>query len=65
MRLHRSFGLATLAALLISYTACVPAATIDFDAATIGDLDKAFRAGTLTSEQLVQECLARIEAYDA
>lgn len=64
MRLHRSFGLATLAALLISYTACVGAASIDFDAATIADLNQAFKAGTLTSEQLVQQCLARIEAYD-
>jgi len=51
--------------LLISYAACAPAATIDFDAATIGDLGQAFQAGTLTSEQLVQKCLARIEAYDA
>ncbi|HEY6645343.1 amidase family protein [Povalibacter sp.] len=64
MRLHRSFDLATLAALLIGYTACVQAATIDFDAATIGDLNQAFQAGTLTSEQLVQHSLARIEAYD-
>lgn len=64
MRLHRSFGLATLAALLIGYLPCVSAATIDFDAATVGDLDKAFQAGTLTAEQLVQQCLARIEAFD-
>lgn len=64
MRLHRSFGLSTLAALLIGFTACVQAASIDFDAATIEDLNQAFKAGTLTSEQLVQHCLARIEAYD-
>ena len=65
MRLNRSFRLTTLAALLIGYTACAPAATIDFDAATIGDLGRAFQAGTLSSEQLVQHCLARIEAFDA
>jgi amidase len=64
VRLHRSFGLSTLAALLIGFTACVRAASIDFDAATIEDLNHAFKAGTLTSEQLVQHCLARIEAYD-
>ncbi|MDR3419366.1 MAG: amidase family protein [Nevskia sp.] len=40
------------------------AARLDFDAATIADIDKAFDAGTLTSEQLVQMCLARIDAYD-
>ncbi|MFC4314498.1 amidase family protein [Steroidobacter flavus] len=64
MRLHRSFRLAALAALLISYTVCVRAAAIEFDAATISDLNRAFEANTLTSEQLVQQCLARIEAYD-
>ena len=37
---------------------------IDFDAATIAQLDAAFDAGTLTSEKLVQFCLARIKAYD-
>ncbi|MDY6947131.1 MAG: amidase family protein [Pseudomonadota bacterium] len=64
MLLNRSFRLATLAALLIGCAVSAPAATIDFDAATIGDLNQAFKAGTLTSEQLVQHCLARIEAYD-
>jgi amidase len=63
VRLHRSFRLATLAALLIS-SFCARAATLDFDAATIGDINQAFKAGTLTSEQLVQLCLARIQAYD-
>src|SRR5919106_1744423 len=38
--------------------------TLDLDAATIADLNGAFKAGTLTSEKLVQLCLARIEAYD-
>jgi amidase len=37
---------------------------VDLDAATIADLNAAFKAGTLTSEQLVQLHLARIAAYD-
>ena len=44
----------------------VPAAadTLDLDAATIADLNAAFRAGTLTSEKLLQFCLDRIKAFD-
>ena len=38
--------------------------TIALADATIADLNAAFDAGTLTSEQLVQMCLARIRAYD-
>jgi amidase len=43
-----------------------PAATrtIDFDTATVAELNAAFDAGTLTSEKLVRLCLARIRAYD-
>jgi amidase len=42
-----------------------PGATAnDLDSATIADLDAAFAAGTLTSERLVQMCLARIQAFD-
>jgi amidase len=40
------------------------ARTIDLDVATIADINAAFNAGTLTSERLVQLCLARITAYD-
>ena len=40
------------------------AQSIDFDAATIQQLQAAMDAGTLTSERLVQLGLARIEAYD-
>ena len=40
------------------------AKTIDFDALTIADINRAFDSGALTSEQLVQLCLARIKAYD-
>ena len=38
--------------------------SVDLDSATIADLNAAFKAGTLTSERLVQLSLARIEAYD-
>jgi amidase len=40
------------------------AKTIDFDAATIADINAAFDAGTLTSEALTRLCLARIAAFD-
>src|SRR5262249_16192349 len=38
--------------------------TIQLDQATIADINRALDAGSLTSEQLVQMCLARISAYD-
>src|SRR2546423_5414128 len=40
------------------------AKTIEFDAATVADLNAAFDAGTLTSESLTRMCLARIAAFD-
>ena len=40
------------------------AQTVEFDALTIADINVAFDSGKLTSEQLVQLCLARIKAYD-
>ena len=49
---------------LVCLAAPVRAKTIELDAATIAEIDAAFDAGTLTSEQLVQLCLARIRAYD-
>jgi amidase len=52
------------AALLWATLAQAGTRTIDFDAATVADLNAAFNAGTLTSERLVQLCLARIQAYD-
>ena len=64
MTSKRSRGLATIAALLLGYFSCAQAATVEFDEATVAHLNQAFKAGTLTSEQLVQHCLARIEAYD-
>jgi amidase len=38
--------------------------TLSLDTATVADLNAAFDAGALTSEQLVEMCLARIRAYD-
>jgi amidase len=55
-----------LAALLVAVV-LVPvraARTLDFDAMTIADIGRAFDSGALTSEQLVQLCLARVQAYD-
>jgi amidase len=52
-----------LAFLLASLTRA-SAQTVDFDALTVADINAAFDAGTLTSEQLVQLCLARIKAFD-
>jgi amidase len=40
------------------------AATFDLSTASIADIDAAFDAGALTSERLVELCLARIKAYD-
>jgi amidase len=53
--------------ILISLATSCPAfgaKTIDLDAATIADINAAFKAGTLTAEGLVQLCLARIRSYD-
>ena len=56
---------ALLTALLIpSFAPLAARKTLDLDSATIADLNAAFKAGTLTSERLVQMCLARVEAYD-
>src|SRR5579863_7194385 len=53
-----------LAVLFWATLASAGTKTIDFDAATVAELNAAFNAGTLTSEKLVQLCLARIQAYD-
>ena len=60
---RRTIVVATAAVLLITSRAHAQR-TIDLDAATISDLNAAFDAGTLTSEQLVKRYLARIAAYD-
>ncbi len=41
------------------------AETFDLTTASIADINAAFEAGALSSEKLVELCLARIEAYDA
>ncbi len=55
-----------VAALLLTVALLTPAFSkpVDFDNATIAELNAAFNAGTLTAEKLVQLCLARIQAYD-
>jgi amidase len=54
--------------LVVALGLAVPARTLgqtlDLHAATVADLNRAFDAGTLTAERLVQLCLARIKAYD-
>jgi amidase len=50
--------------LLVTLGPVFGAKTMDLDSATIADINAAFKAGTLTSEQLVQLCLARIRGYD-
>ena len=55
---------ALVAAMLVLSLAAVFAKTIEFDAATIADINAAFDAGTLTSEALTRMCLARIAAFD-
>jgi len=63
--MKRYLMLAALAlALVVSTRPTSAAKTIDFDALTIADINRAFDAGALTSERLVQLCVARIEAYD-
>ncbi len=52
----------TLAALLLVSIAA--AETFELTTATIADINRAFDAGALTSEQLVELSLARIAAYD-
>lgn len=46
------------------FSAQAQAAEIDLASATIGDLQKAMAAGTLSAEKLVQMSLQRIKAYD-
>ena len=55
---------AVLAAIVLLTLEPALAKSIDFDAATIADINAAFDAGTLTAESLTQMCLARIAAFD-
>ena len=68
-RRHRRSPIVRLSiACILALTAALPLAshakTLDVETATIADLDAAFAAGKLTSEQLVGMYLKRIEAYD-
>jgi len=56
--------LACAAALCVCAWPMSAARTVDFDALTVADINRAFDAGALTAEKLVQMCLARIDAYD-
>ena len=65
MRRRRSCRLPGL--FLLLGLACASVAhgqAVDVTSATLEDLNRAFDAGTLTSEQLVERYLARIAAYD-
>ncbi len=53
-----------LAAVLAAWSPVAARKSVDLDSATVADLNAAFKAGTLTSERLVQLSIARIEAYD-
>ena len=53
-----------LASALLATAPPVSARPVEFDQATIAELNAAFEAGTLTAEKLVELCLARIAAYD-
>lgn len=57
-------GLILAAAFFAALAPLAARKAVDLDAATIADLNAALAAGTLTSEQLVQLHLARIQAYD-
>src|SRR3954469_21109401 len=57
-------GVLALTAALLASTAPVSAKQVEFDQATIAELNAAFTAGTLTAEKLMELCLARIKAFD-
>ncbi len=62
---HKHYLICGLVALSLVLTPVVSAQTVDVTSASIEDLNRAFDAGTLTSERLVELYLARIDAYDA
>jgi amidase len=64
MKLMIRRGCAVLVATTLLTLGPAFAKTIEVDSATIADINAAFDAGTLTSEALVQMCLARIDAFD-
>jgi amidase len=62
-RIFHSGRLLLLATLCMEVVWPAPKA-IELDSATIADLNAALDSGSLTSEKLVQMCLARIQAFD-
>src|SRR4051794_24256127 len=64
MKPHRSLPILTGILVLLTLARTHAVRTVEFDALTIADIGRAFDSGALTSERLVQLCLARIEAYD-
>src|SRR5262245_58063998 len=60
-RARRAFAAAAAIILTIGFAS---AKTLEFDAATVADINAAFDAGTLTAEALTKMCLARIGAFD-
>src|SRR5258708_6861314 len=62
-RIFQPGRLLLLATLSVALVSAGPKA-IELDSATIAELNAAFDSGALTSEKLVQMCLARIQAYD-
>ena len=62
---HKHYLICGSVALGLALTPAVSAQTVDVTSASIEDLNRAFDAGTLTSERLVELYLARIDAYDA
>jgi len=57
-------GLRWFALAVLTGLAMHTQAQIDLRTATVQDINRAFEAGTLTSEELVRRYLARIEAYN-
>ncbi len=51
-------------ATVFTITTLARAETFELTTATIAEINAAFDAGALTSERLVELCLARIEAYE-
>jgi amidase len=66
LRCLTRWACAAALAALVCLVALTPtgAASFDFDAMSIADINRAFDRGALTAERLVQLCLTRIEAYD-
>ena len=66
MNITKRFSRIAAACAVAAVLAATPAAArqVEFDQATIAELQAAMSAGTLTAEKLTQLCLARIDAFD-